>query len=203
MTFWLITDTHLGHKNMVKTCGRPENFDRLILDSWRKLVKNNDTIIHLGDVAWTDEYLRKISHLPGQKILLLGNHDKRNMVAYMKAGFELVCEELVLRLDGMHVLLTHYPKYGHTYDINIHGHQHDLHRASDKELYLPLALEAQGYAPIEVSPEFLKTLHGWVDNFKLSGKVPSTEEIRDLGPEPIEMLRQRDYYGSRNVEEEE
>ena len=44
MALWLITDTHFGHNNMVHLCGRPQNFTRLIMDNWRKMVANTDTI---------------------------------------------------------------------------------------------------------------------------------------------------------------
>ena len=54
---YLITDTHLGHQNMLKSCGRPARFTNLILDSCRKMVRSNDTLIHLGDVAWNEEEL--------------------------------------------------------------------------------------------------------------------------------------------------
>ena len=47
MALWLITDTHFGHNNMVHLCGRPQNFTRLIMDNWRKMVANTDTIIQV------------------------------------------------------------------------------------------------------------------------------------------------------------
>lgn len=40
---YLITDTHLGHQNMLKSCGRPEVFTNLILDNCRKMVKRDDS----------------------------------------------------------------------------------------------------------------------------------------------------------------
>ena len=52
---YLITDTHLGHQNMLKSCGRPARFTNLILDSCRKMVRSNDMLIHLGDVAWNEK----------------------------------------------------------------------------------------------------------------------------------------------------
>ena len=44
---WIITDTHLGHYAMIKSCGRPENFDAIICWNWRERVKPQDTVIHL------------------------------------------------------------------------------------------------------------------------------------------------------------
>ena len=39
---YLITDTHLGHQNMLKSCSRPARFTNLILDNCRKMVKSED-----------------------------------------------------------------------------------------------------------------------------------------------------------------
>lgn len=50
---WVITDTHFDHYNMVKTCGRLKNFTALICENWRKMVSPKNTIIHLGDCAWS------------------------------------------------------------------------------------------------------------------------------------------------------
>lgn len=196
MALWLITDTHFGHNNMVHLCGRPQNFTRLIMDNWRKMVANTDTIIHLGDVAWGDEMLAKVKHLPGNKILVRGNHDKKDYGLYYQAGFSFVCEETVLRLNGLQILLSHHPHYGHTYDLNIHGHQHDLYRDSDAQLFVPLALETQGYAPLLVGDELLRTLRSWSDLFKAYGQVPTLNQLKGIGPDPLSEVRERDRVGT-------
>ena len=133
---YIITDTHIGHANMVRLCGRPENFSELVLAAWEKRVKPEDTVIHLGDIAWGDEHLARVMAMPGKKILVRGNHDPHSLEEYMDRGFALACNEFAMNLDGMKVLFTHRPRFGHTADINIHGHQHDLHREDMTRLYL-------------------------------------------------------------------
>ena len=137
---FLITDTHLGHQNMLKSCGRPARFTNLILDSCHKMVRSNDTLIHLGDVAWNEEELMRFMKLPGHKVLVRGNHDKKSTPYYMEAGFDLVVDSMTMTLQGIQILFSHAPQYGHTADINIHGHQHDLHYEDVFHRYWPLAL---------------------------------------------------------------
>ncbi len=50
MKIYITTDTHFDHANMIKYCGRPENFNEII---WKGLeqIKNNDILIHLGDLC--------------------------------------------------------------------------------------------------------------------------------------------------------
>ena len=124
---YLITDTHLGHQNMLKSCSRPARFTNLIFDNCRKMVKSEGTLIHLGDVAWNAEELMRFMKLLGRKILVRGNHDKKSTAYYMDAGFALVVDSVTMTLQGIRILFLHAPLYGHTADINIHGHQHDLH----------------------------------------------------------------------------
>ena len=193
----IITDTHIGHTNMVRLCGRPEDFSELILAEWEKRVKPEDTVIHLGDIAWGDENLARILQMPGKKILVRGNHDPHSLTEYMDMGFVLACNEFAMNLDGMKVLFTHRPRFGHTADVNIHGHQHDLHREDMTRLYLPLALEQMGYRPIALNHEFWGRLHSWVAR----RHIPSVQEIMALRQDHLKQPTERDLYGPFTPEE--
>ncbi len=195
--YYLITDTHIGHTNIIRLCDRPENFEELIFSSWRARVKPEDTVIHLGDVAWGEESLKRFADLPGRRILIKGNHDELPDAAYMEAGFMPVCSELLITFDGMRVLFTHRPKFGHTADINIHGHQHDLHREDLSRLYLPLALENMGYRPIAINHDFLGRLHSWVNR----RYIPTLKEIIALRQSHLGKPTARDLYGHVTPEE--
>jgi calcineurin-like phosphoesterase family protein len=65
-----------------------------LLHAWRSTVKNGDTIINLGDVSLklSKEYLASvIQRLPGHKILVMGNHDRKKPVRWwLDAGFNEV-----------------------------------------------------------------------------------------------------------------
>lgn len=152
---WIISDTHFGKENSILK--RSENFQQEIIDNWRSLVKDNDTIIHLGDVAEDESGLKVMNGLPGKKILVLGNHDTLAPEIYKEYyGFDEVCKEYTLNyLDNISsivpkkILLTHEPRIFHNYYLNIHGHLHNFATVKSVcKLYL-VALEIQGYRPLE------------------------------------------------------
>lgn len=189
---YLITDTHLGHRNMIKNCGRPERFTDIIFDNCRKIVKRDDLLIHLGDVAWNEANLQRFLKLPGRKILVRGNHDKKSTPYYLDAGFTLVVDQMVMTLQGVHILFSHAPQYAHTADINIHGHQHDLHCEDVFHRYWPLALEHMGYQPLPLDDHIVGVLQSWVKR----GRNPSMKELFALHQNCLGMAGPRDYIGN-------
>jgi calcineurin-like phosphoesterase family protein len=137
---WIISDTHFYHANIVKYCGRPENHTELIYANWRAVVKEEDTILHLGDLAMgkSSEAKALLASLPGNKLFIRGNHDHKAPHWYREAGFKFVGDGTgsnghplgSIRWDapdGTRVLFTHYPhtKWYHDWDVNIHGHIHN------------------------------------------------------------------------------
>lgn len=191
---YLITDTHMGHRMMVNSGLRPERYEQRIISNWRKQVKAADTVIHLGDVAWNNGQQQEvISKLPGHKILIKGNHDKKSTLQYMDLGYTMCCQELVMELYGVRILFTHEPKYGHAYDINIHGHHHDLHRQDFSRLYLPLCLEQMGYKLLALDEQLCGTIKSWWAR----RHIPTLEEIRALGQAEL-PIRDRDLYGGHH-----
>lgn len=123
--YWITTDTHLGHYKLTEICSRPENFSDLIIKRWKTKVAPEDWVIHLGDLCWPD-YYDQLKDLPGHKILVRGNHDTKSNTWYENRGFDLVCERLVMKLEGLKILFTHEPVIFHDQDINIHGHLHNM-----------------------------------------------------------------------------
>ena len=93
MTIWFTADTHLGHANIIQYCERPfqttKEMDETIIENWNKLVKENDSIYHLGDFCFPSRessihhYLSKLN---GKKFLVIGNHDKQTEIAKSVGG---------------------------------------------------------------------------------------------------------------------
>ncbi len=46
--------------------------DDFIIDRWNKTISKNDQVIVIGDIAMTEEGLKKIGKLNGEKILVKG-----------------------------------------------------------------------------------------------------------------------------------
>lgn len=157
---WIISDTHFGHDNIIKYCDRPFNHDALIENSWRSMVKYDDDVLHLGDVAiWYTakhlEWLKLVKNLPGQKYLLRGNHDRLSKTQWEKFGMTVI-SEFVHDFKGLKVLFSHYADDLGTsgpWDLNIHGHHHNHrpHRYNyNGRSFINVSIEQMDYKPIRL-----------------------------------------------------
>lgn len=83
MSLFVIADLHLSFG-----CNKPmdvfpgwEDYTQRLEQNWRSLVKETDTVVIAGDISWamkleeTEQDFAFIHHLPGEKILMKGNHD--------------------------------------------------------------------------------------------------------------------------------
>lgn len=93
--------------------------DRTIVANWNNLVGKDDTVYHLGDVAFAtpDRIKHILENLNGRKILIIGNHDRNanRMVEYGFAEVHQSIKQLELS-NGTLVNLSHYPYRGSTTD---------------------------------------------------------------------------------------
>lgn len=192
---WVITDTHMNHRAMIYSCGRPVNFTDLICENWEKMVAPTDRVLHLGDCAWGEEGMERLMALPGKKFLIRGNHDDKSDERYMEMGFDGVFESVIIKRFGIRMLFTHKPRFDHKADINIHGHFHDLHREDFSRLYLPLSLESMGYRPIALDRDFMGVLSSWVGK----KQIPKLKAIAALR-QNHRPLGVRDAYGRQGRE---
>lgn len=105
-----------------------------------KAAMKADTFVCLGDVG-NPKYIRKIR--ARQKILILGNHDKKWK---MKDYFNEIYDGPLFISDR--ILLSHEPVYGLSWCINIHGHDHSgIEEYKDGCKHLNLAANVCGYTP--------------------------------------------------------
>ena len=134
---WFTSDTHFGHKQVIKFCDRPynsvEEMDEALIENWNSRVKPNDLVFHLGDFAMASKgrWKNLLSSLNGQKYLVLGNHDSVCWPGnYVMSMFKQVALKIVLSIDSQIVYLDHYPYlcYAGTYNnsniIQLFGHVH-------------------------------------------------------------------------------
>jgi calcineurin-like phosphoesterase family protein len=150
---WLLTDLHFSHEKMIELCNRPKDFEARIVKHWKRLIKPDDTLLMLGDISIGDDanVHQLIGNLPGRKILIKGNHDRRSDSWYEEHGWHLCCERLLLERFGRRILLSHKPPAdGDYYDLAIFGHQHNLSPKGytpDYKRFL-LSLEHENYEPV-------------------------------------------------------
>lgn len=191
LMLYVIPDTHLGHRAMCYSCGRPLDFSEQICRNWQEIVEPEDTVIHLGDVAWDARWLHRMMRLPGSKILVRGNHDREPAGYYLNVGFSRVMDRLRLEAFGEPLFFTHEPANPSEGCWNLHGHFHDLHR-EQAGLYLPLSLEHMGYKPLALSRGFVERLKKW----RRKQHHPSVREIMALGQNALGEIRLRDLCGT-------
>lgn len=116
VNIWFTSDTHFGHKNIIKYCNRPyettQEMDESLINNWNKVVDKDDIVFHLGDFAFAPDWRWKelINKLNGHIYLIIGNHDQikypGNVVMSM---FEDVQLQMLLKIDNRYVYLNHYP----------------------------------------------------------------------------------------------
>lgn len=91
---WVVSDTHFGHDNIVGFCHRPEDHEQVMIAEWRKEVPDDATVLHLGDLAYSNNARFKAltsKELTGErKLLILGNHDQQRYSFYKQSGFKIV-----------------------------------------------------------------------------------------------------------------
>ena len=84
MSLFVMADLHLCKGNPEKTMSifnGWQNYQELIEKNWKELISDSDTIVLPGDISWGMSLKEEapdfkfIDRLPGQKIVIKGNHD--------------------------------------------------------------------------------------------------------------------------------
>lgn len=116
---WFTSDTHFGHANIIRYCGRPfeskEEHDLKLIENWNAVVQPKDTVYHLGDFGFGDPlYLKKVAaKLKGQIHFIKGNHDKPSVLDFIGGRFStvkdvhIICPRVKDRKQT--IFLSHYP----------------------------------------------------------------------------------------------
>lgn len=175
---WFTSDQHYGHDKVIGFSQRPfidlADMNAGLIQKYRAKVRPHDICYFVGDVFFCGyiEAHSIMEQLPGRKILIQGNHDKFSQKQYISLGFEIVAEEMVVRLFGRRIKLCHYPrtptlwdklrsKFMHNYDYRyperrppydgrwlIHGHTHGKDQINVKKKTIHVGVDAWNYAPV-------------------------------------------------------
>jgi calcineurin-like phosphoesterase family protein len=180
---WLTSDTHFGHRNVIRYSQRPflkdpskpdpygydwnldvDAMDATLIANWNAVVKPGDTVYHLGDFIMGPNGRERATAIRGQLngkiILVLGNHD-RGRAQMLSCGFDGVERQIEETFNGVKVWMRHYPperptgEYG-KFDLLLHGHVHTKYR--DKGKVINVGVDVWSYTP--VSLEKLLTVAG-------------------------------------------
>lgn len=164
MSIWFTADTHFSHANIIRFCNRPfknvEEMDEKLIANWNQCIKPNDEVYHLGDFSFSGEPLKIARRLNGNKMLILGNHDRiKNL---QKCGFGWIKDCYELRIDKKtKIWLSHYSHraWRHNYRgvIHLYGHSHG--QLEDYGKSTDIGVDCWDYKPVHLDV-VLKMMEG-------------------------------------------
>ena len=167
MKTFFTSDTHYGHKNIIKfDVGPPgqkhkrpyadiDEMKNALIYNWNSVVQPDDLVYHLGDFAFSDakEATTIAKRLNGRKHLIWGNHDKtlRKSKEFMSQW--IWCEELAEIWAGdQKIVLCHYPllvwNKSHYGSWNVHGHCHGSLPVDKTSLRIDAGVDVWNYFPV-------------------------------------------------------
>ena len=132
METFFVSDLHFYHKNIIKYSDRPwdhiHDMNDDIVDNWNAMVKKDDAIYILGDLAFcgTTKLNLILDRLNGRKYLIKGNHDPKQV--RNNAHFEWVKDTYELKVNDKTIFLSHYSHKvwpnSHRGNWHLFGHSH-------------------------------------------------------------------------------
>jgi calcineurin-like phosphoesterase family protein len=150
---YFTADTHIGHEFIIKACNRPFDsvieMNETIISNWNSKVKPNDTIYHLGDFSYRCknpyEYFARLN---GRKILVKGNHDKKDVLKLPWEAIHKVVDDLFI--DNILLYLCHYSH--RVWHNSCHGSYHLFGHSHGKLLpygfSFDVGVDAWGFKPV-------------------------------------------------------
>lgn len=167
MTIWFTSDNHFGHANIIKFSNRPfanvQEMNEIMILNWNKVVQPGDTVYHLGDFSFLDEdaTCKILDRLHGNKMLILGNHDKRihsktrHHFGFVKDYYELKVDDLDGRDGRQMIVLMHYSmrtwNKAHFGTWQLYGHSHNNLHDDPNLLSMDVGVDAHNFTPISYS----------------------------------------------------
>lgn len=151
---FVIGDTHFGHHKIIlphfekahRNFETIEEHDEVLVYRWNSVVRNRDTVYHLGDVLFGLHSFRHLARLNGTKKLVAGNHDVYPTARYLE-HFNSVFGAVKVR----DCILTHIPVHEsqfYRYRFNVHGHLHS--KQLEDRRYICASAEHNNLTPIEL-----------------------------------------------------
>lgn len=161
-----ISDTHLGHENILKEC-RPqfetvEEMDSLIIENINRKMNKNDVLYIVGDFTYRSKRspISYLEEIRPKKILIAGNHDrdwlKRLTEEDIERNFLGVYQQYSIKKRGIEIHFNHFPQLAwnrsHYFaqSFSICGHIHNARDTSVAARLFP-QVTCQFNAGVEVN----------------------------------------------------
>lgn len=186
-TFFM-SDPHFNHQRMLefkRSDGSPlrdfktvEEMNEYMIERCNAVVRPQDRLVCVGDVAMNKKYMSMISKMNGIKLLIMGNHDIYHATEYLQY-FENVAAYKIY--DNTGIIVSHIPIHPLSkarFKLNIHGHLHShtvkfvQDETMDDPFYYSVCMEQIDYTPIALD-DILKYMDRWLsdDGRDIAGEI--------------------------------
>lgn len=161
MINWYTADTHFGHENIIKHCGRPfhsvNQMDAVLIENLASRVGPDDALWIIGDFAFGPKakdrkWLSSLfARLPGrEQHLVVGNHDGEATQALPWTSVTHLAE--VPNGKGAPAVLCHYPMItwhrARKGALHLFGHVHDQWQGTRNSVNV--GVDVWGYVPVSI-----------------------------------------------------
>ena len=158
MAIFFTSDTHFGHGGALGLYRRPfasvAAMNKALVERWNETVGPDDEVWHLGDFAIRQRLpvvADLLARLNGRKHLVAGNNDPPETREL--EGWESVQSYLEIEVDGVSLVLCHYPfrswrGMGKGW-VNLHGHSHG--RLKPQPRQFDVGVDVWSFRPISLS----------------------------------------------------
>ena len=162
MERWFTSDSHYGQEAVIRLQPRPyaslSDMEEDLVHRWNEVIKPHDIVYHLGDFA-TGSAADKpriqgiFKRLNGEKMLIRGNHDVRN-VFVQRLGWKFIGDLKTISVDGIKIAMCHYPLQAWDGSMDgswhLHGHTHGLMAEHHTWLKEDVSADRHGLRPISL-----------------------------------------------------
>lgn len=168
---WFTSDTHFDHANIIQYCSRPfpdvDVMNNEMIGRWNDVVKDDDTVYHLGDFGFFKTATRAVTvirGLRGRIRFVPGSHDSRMMLWYnhgdlLAVATKFVAESPLLMIEPQlrsgkkqpivlcHYAMRHWERSFHL-SWQLHGHTHG--RLQPIGLQMDVGVDVNGFTPVSL-----------------------------------------------------
>jgi calcineurin-like phosphoesterase family protein len=156
---FITSDPHFGHANILKFTREDGSLmrcfpdaltmDEYIIEQWNSVVRPQDKVYCLGDVAIKRRDIATVGRCNGHKRLVRGNHDIYKTKDYLQFFEEIYAYRKIENLFMSHIPI-HPESIRHDW-VNVHGHVHNnvgpLHFGPR---YFNVCVEVTNYRPLAI-----------------------------------------------------
>jgi calcineurin-like phosphoesterase family protein len=191
MANWYSADLHLGQRRIIRFCNRPfadtDDMDAALITAFQECVRPDDDLWFLGDFSFgkndnAEQLARWFKAIPGNKHLVIGNHDTDLVQALPWTS----THDLVSITDqGQSLALCHFPMLAFPGSgraaLQLFGHVHDLWPGSRNSVNV--GVDQWNYRPVQLD-----------DLLRRAATLPVNAHLNDVefgGIEATEMPRPR------------